>query len=109
SSPALQRVEIAPVLPHPCVGRKKRKHQIFMEKKAVWPGFNRSRDLGTESEDSPHASERVDAHAKIDDDEVRIGGQVHRSSVNPASHVASCNNSLLMIRGLMCQMSRAPR
>jgi len=59
-----------------------------MEKKAVWLDFNGSRDLGTESEDSPHASERVDAHAKIDDDEVRIGGQVHRSSVNPASHVS---------------------
>src|SRR6266849_4844348 len=95
SSPALKRVEIAPILPHPCVRRKKRKHQIFMEEKAVRFGFNRSCDLGAESEDCPHTREGVDPHAKIDDDEVWISGQVHCSSVNAASHVSLQQQFLL--------------
>jgi hypothetical protein len=62
--------------------REKREDKIFVEPQSVWMRINRGRDLWSESQERPNSRNAIHAHAKVDDDEVRIARKINRSSLD---------------------------
>ena len=54
------------------MGRKQGKHEVFVEKQAVRPRFNRLRNLRAKPEKCLQPGEGIDSHAEIDDHKVGI-------------------------------------
>src|SRR3954452_19340863 len=81
AGPALEALEVAPVLTRAGVRRKQRPGEILVEQQPVRLGLPRLLDLRAQAEEPQHAAGAPDAHAEVDDDKVGIGAQVHALAV----------------------------
>jgi len=76
AGPFNQGIGIAPVLAHADVHREKREEEIFVAQEAFGFFGGRLADLRGNAEQHFESGQTIDAHSKIDDDEVGIGRQI---------------------------------
>jgi hypothetical protein len=84
--PALEGVEVTPVLTHSRMRRVQREQQVLVQQQTVGLRFDRLADLRAERDEGPHAPRLVDPHPQVDHHEVGVGRQVGRRPVQCARH-----------------------
>ena len=70
--PPLQRLEVAPILPHPDVQGPNSEQQVFVEQEAVRFVSHRVTDLRTESRELAKSRKDVDLKSQVDDYQLGI-------------------------------------
>ena len=84
--PALETVEITPVLTHSRVGQEQREQQILVQQQPVGLRFDRLADLRAKRDEGRQAPRRVDPHPPVDHHEVGVGRQAGRCPVQCTRH-----------------------
>src|ERR1700730_3573345 len=70
--PCFKAIEIAPILAHTGVRRKKREKEEFVKQQSVWLRGHRVINLRSETKQRLKAGQYVYPHSQINDDQVRV-------------------------------------
>ena len=78
AGPALERVEVAPVLAHTGVGRAQGVPQRLVPEEPVGSGRSRTLNLFPERAERAQPTWRAHTHAQVDDDQIGICREIDR-------------------------------